>query len=354
MPKRKAVNYDTSLETNLRWGALVAALFMAFFVVLYGWGGYPRPLVVVNVVSLILCLLTLAAVRLGARSRFWAHVIILATYNSTVGMAVFSGGIASSGIVWLLVTPLVATLVTGRWGGVAWGIICMISVVGLYVWDEPLKSIELLSVSALDRLIDLLTSLMTMTVAVGVGETVRLRVLSQLNEARAQLQHLATIDPLTQVYNRRYFDVRASQVLSEAQDVAVLILDVDHFKSVNDRYGHAVGDRVLQILSQRLAGNLRERDVLARFGGEEFVILLPQTDAETALAVAERLRVRIGQEPFRIDEINVLITISIGVALCADASRISEGLRTLLFEADQALYAAKRNGRNRVEVFSAG
>ncbi len=165
------------------------------------------------------------------------------------------------------------------------------------------------------------------------------------------LSAIALSDPLTELNNRRALDWELPRQVQNtrhrSEPLSVLMLDVDFFKSINDTYGHAVGDRALQLVSSRLRHNLRFRDTLFRYGGEEFVIILSGTDAAEALLVGQRLCHQIGHYPFNVAEsLDLTITISGGVAtLCAaDDPRGS----SLLKRADQNLLRAKASGRNQV------
>ncbi|MXP63941.1 PleD family two-component system response regulator [Roseomonas sp. M0104] len=157
---------------------------------------------------------------------------------------------------------------------------------------------------------------------------------------------MAVTDSLTGLRNRRYV-TRHLEGLLRAGQVALLLLDVDRFKTVNDTHGHAVGDLVLSEVASRLKEHLRSVDVAARFGGEEFVVAMGGANEEEALQVAERLRATVAERPVPTGQGGQLhVTTSIGVAL----ARSGEGLSTLLRAADAALYRAKANGRNRVEI----
>jgi len=166
---------------------------------------------------------------------------------------------------------------------------------------------------------------------------------SQRHQMAVDLQLLADTDPLTGILNRRSFMQSATALMRIDQPLAALLLDVDHFKLVNDRLGHAFGDQVLVEIAARCRGALRAGDVLARLGGEEFAVLLPRQDAVRAAAVAERLRSAISNTPVTGPLGEHSVTISIGGA-CAKpgVSFIEE----LLLRADRALYAAKRAGRD--------
>ncbi len=179
----------------------------------------------------------------------------------------------------------------------------------------------------------------------------------ELETANARLQTLSHTDALTGAWNRRYFDAVGRRALERALKdesvVAVLAIDFDHFKRVNDTHGHAVGDRVLIAAVDRMAGQLRPTDVLARIGGEEFAVLLPECDPDHVLDVAERLRAAMAAAPFRArTHTTVPVTISIGVALkCPEPTEgmaPEEHLEALLRTADRRLYRAKAAGRNRV------
>ena len=168
-----------------------------------------------------------------------------------------------------------------------------------------------------------------------------------------RLTELATTDPLTGAANRREFFIRGENELKRAaryeQNFSVIMVDLDHLKSINDTYGHAIGDRVLKELALVCKSCVREIDLVARFGGDEFVILLPETIANQALAITERLRQRIAELVFETPRKPIGITASIGIA----EYRKTDTLQTLIERADQGLYQAKETGRNRVIYFEA-
>lgn len=172
----------------------------------------------------------------------------------------------------------------------------------------------------------------------------------QRNLHEAQLYRLATQDGLTRLYNRRHFIESAERHLSQAKryqhPVSVLMLDLDRFKLINDRFGHAVGDRVLIRFSQICRACLRTSDIVGRMGGEEFAALLPDTTPDEALQVAERLRQQVDQAELEDEDRVVRFQVSIGIAALAR----DESLDSLLIRADRLLYRAKAEGRNRVCV----
>jgi diguanylate cyclase (GGDEF)-like protein len=169
-----------------------------------------------------------------------------------------------------------------------------------------------------------------------------------------RLKHLGLTDPLTGVHNRRYFDQRLQEEVGRAQrqniPLSCLFLDIDHFKQVNDQYGHQTGDCVLREVAWRIKGQLRSIDVLGRYGGEEFAVLLMQTDMDSALSVAERICHGIAEQRFKGEGDETLTaTLSVGVATLHDCNRAQNAetlAQQLVARADQALYRAKQGGRN--------
>jgi diguanylate cyclase (GGDEF)-like protein/PAS domain S-box-containing protein len=188
------------------------------------------------------------------------------------------------------------------------------------------------------------------------------RTLRQLEDSQAhiesqnvELRRLASRDTLTGCFNRRAFFESAEDLFAQARrtqtPLACLMIDIDHFKQFNDRYGHAVGDQVIQVVAKSLGAGLRQVDVLGRYGGEEFCIVLPNASLGEAQAVAERLRADIEARANRgIRGVEVMpITASLGLAMLGGSAR---NLEALVDQADQALYQSKKGGRNRVTVWT--
>lgn len=178
----------------------------------------------------------------------------------------------------------------------------------------------------------------------------RQRYAVELRKSVNYTMALAVTDELTGLYNRRYFERHLSILLGKAQeqsrDMALMLIDMDYFKSVNDTHGHDTGDAVLREFADRLRRNIRGVDLACRFGGEEFVVLMPDTDFRQAQGVAERVRTAIAERGFDVGNGRLLpVTISIGLAL---NEQVTDTPDVLLKRADVALYRAKRGGRNRV------
>lgn len=164
-----------------------------------------------------------------------------------------------------------------------------------------------------------------------------------------KVQELATFDGLTHIFTRRYWFERSHQEMERSRrfgyTAGCLMIDIDHFKDINDRYGHLVGDAILAEVSRSIKENIRQIDLLGKYGGEEFCLLLTETDREGAVFVAERIRQAIGGKQIRVYDEDLRVTVSIGVAVFAGGET---GLTELIDTADKALYAAKEGGRNRV------
>lgn len=176
--------------------------------------------------------------------------------------------------------------------------------------------------------------------------------LVEAEELKRRYQHLSIVDELTGLNNRRFFFPEAQASLSNAVrhrlDYSIMMIDLDHFKQINDRYGHAVGDKVLQVTAALLKGQTREGDIIARFGGEEFVMALPSTDWEGTLQLADRILETLRGVSFSSGDDVVQVTASIGISSLTghESPDQPDLLETLLRQADQALYFGKANGRD--------
>ena len=184
----------------------------------------------------------------------------------------------------------------------------------------------------------------------------RIRNIAYVADKMKEVEKLLVRDYLTGLYNRKFFMERLFEEIAwsdrYSEPLSFIILDIDHFKKINDTYGHSCGDEVLRELALVLGGMLRAHDVLARYGGEEFVVLLSNTTTRDAYAIGEKLRAGVEGSHFYCDEkkTRLPVTISLGVATTDESHNIS--FETLIKMADEALYQAKAAGRNR--VFSAG
>ncbi len=177
----------------------------------------------------------------------------------------------------------------------------------------------------------------------------------ELSEANTRLEQLAITDQITELYNRHYFFQVSQHFWEEAKryrlPLVVILMDIDNFKSVNDHHGHLFGDFVLKDTSRRLRKNTRKSDILARFGGEELVLLASNTDVLTGQVLAERLRLSMVSEAFVMDNCSATVTISVGIS----GTELADfpNFDALLDSSDQALYGAKRAGKNCVFTYNA-
>ena len=171
---------------------------------------------------------------------------------------------------------------------------------------------------------------------------------SVLIEYQQHLSHLATEDPLTRLLNRRGLEdalyISLAQAGRQGLPTAAIMVDIDHFKKVNDSFGHEVGDQVIRQVAEVLQHMTRASDVVARTGGEEYLLVLPSTNLDAARILAERIRLAIGERPLVVDHQRIPVTVSLGVACVIGDVHLDE----LSQEADRAMYLAKRGGRNRV------
>lgn len=169
------------------------------------------------------------------------------------------------------------------------------------------------------------------------------------------VKQIAYYDPLTGLPNRLLFSDRAEQALSSSirygRNMAVMIIDVDNFKQVNDTYGHGAGDQVLQDISIRFSSSVRKVDTVSRLGGDEFIVLLPEiAGGETAEIIARRIMKAVSI-PFNVPEKEIVVSVSIGIAIF---SQEVSGLNELIKDADMAMYAVKQQGRNGYRIYNTG
>lgn len=220
--------------------------------------------------------------------------------------------------------------------------------------ENHIRSLACVPIAYRDERIGVLTITSSRIAAFTQGDIDLLQFIATtmaLDIDNARLRRLAITDPLTEAYNREFLQQHLPRVIELAdqrgEPLAVAMIDIDHFKAVNDDYGHEIGDRVLVDVAARLRAAIRAGDLLIRYGGEEFLALLPGATIDPALEIAERMRARIEGDPIAVDGRSIRACISVGVA---ERRRGLDSSVELIRRADQALYAAKRSGRNRVEV----
>lgn len=201
------------------------------------------------------------------------------------------------------------------------------------------------------QLLVLFSSVISICLVLFIVYMLTWRLAIKLDEAQQRLNLLASTDPLTGLNNRRHVMERLEEELQRShrlnEPLSIISIDIDHFKSINDTYGHPCGDLVLQQLAEMLRNNVRSYDVVGRIGGEEFLIINPGTSLEDALALAERILAAVRAEPVTDGECSVSITISAGIAVVTNEDL---NVGTLLRRVDRALYKAKEQGRDCIEI----
>lgn len=179
------------------------------------------------------------------------------------------------------------------------------------------------------------------------------KLAQELKDANKQLKEMAFRDGLTGLYNHRYFKDLMAQELNRSErykkSLSFIILDLDHFKKINDEFGHPVGDIVLKKVSKAIQNSIRACDIAARYGGEEFIVVLPETQLEEAMIVAERLRKTVEGLPITANNRSINVTISVGLTSYIAAQGKKE-MSDIISEADNALYHAKNTGRNKISA----
>ena len=172
------------------------------------------------------------------------------------------------------------------------------------------------------------------------------------NTFNEELYNSANRDFLTQAYNKKYFIDRLSMEFSYAirhtAPLSLLFFDIDHFKKINDKYGHLAGDFILKDLVLKIKSEKRQEDLLARYGGEEFILLLRDTSAEKAILIAENMRITIQKHNFKFEKKDIPVTISIGISVLKDEN--FKNINSFIKTADEELYKAKKNGRNQTSI----
>jgi len=353
-PSKKDGSYQDSLIQVTKAGTVLTSLFFIGFTLVYWVGDYPILTVLVNLLATLCSMIGYILITRYKRHRLTAHLVTFAAYLSSAGVMTISGGIHSSSVIWQVFVPVAAFIMAGLWAGLRWGMVCLITILAFYTLEAlGISYFEGFETTITDRLIDLSGAIFAVSIAIWYSDRLKTRSLAQLEKAKAQLNYLASVDPLTNTFNRRHFlevaERKVKRPHTKNGQASFLFFDIDLFKKINDAHGHMVGDQILHGIAQLCMKNLRPDDVLGRYGGEEFVILLPDTTSADAKNIAERIRLLIANTPIQTDFGLISTTISIGIANTENAQSIA--IKQLLLKADRAMYRAKQTGRNRVIVW---
>jgi diguanylate cyclase (GGDEF)-like protein len=190
-----------------------------------------------------------------------------------------------------------------------------------------------------------------------IGTIVSLNDITRQKELMQKMEKIASIDELTGIYNRRQLIILTELEIARARrtfrPISILVIDLDSFKQINDDFGHLLGDKALKAVTRNIKANIRNIDIFGRYGGDEFVVIQPETDSQTAFTAAERLRKKISETPFIIEDNTIDLTVSIGVFSTTEDSKNKQTLTfdTLLNFADKAFYDAKKSGRNKTVLY---
>ncbi|MEJ2288558.1 MAG: GGDEF domain-containing protein [Deinococcales bacterium] len=333
------------LGNTVRAALALHTVFIVLFAALGVW-----PLAAVNLGSVMLYALALAWVRRGhlqAAFAVTALEIVVHAFVATIFLSLSSG--------FFIYIPL-ATVLTflqpqvDRTTKVVWGIgeaLAFLGVVALGEATDSMVHLPSLTLSAL-AVANAFLFVASLGFLAYVTQEAAQSAERDLRIALARLDELARTDTLTGLLNRRamseLLDAEATRVARHGRPFSVLIADLDDFKGINDAHGHAAGDHALRCVAQRLLGAVRAQDQVARWGGEEFLLLLPETDLETGLQVAERLRAAVSEPPLQLDGVEIRSTATIGVAVFEQGHTVFDAIRS----ADRALYTGKGLGKDRV------
>lgn len=332
---------------------LLSALFLgvtilpcyAFFYVIFG-----------DSINALMCLLAMIGpisaifiLRKSANIVLAREAIVISLFGLLLALTYRLGGINAPTVIWITLCPLIAMTAGGLRPGLIWSILALVAVSGIYIAD--IFSLLVL-ISAVDRrLLAAVSSIgfvFTVAVHLVLAERNSAKALAKLDMAMNTIYDLAIRDELTGIYNRRHLMNVINEVRSKASiqelPFCVCLIDIDHFKRINDTHGHAAGDEILRQLAASIQAQIRNGDCFGRFGGEEFLVLLPDTTAETAMTFIERIRQSVEAAAFIPEHGDEKITISVGIAEYVK----SEAVEMTISRADGALYAAKEHGRNRV------
>jgi len=346
------------------WAASLVVRALAFG--LFAWNSQPQTGAIAIAAALLALSITLQAAAIVAFGRrrlpAWVHTAVIAGVAVPVqllandaGVAILFGGVVFGtllGIIaamaWQIRSPtesrargiLIASF------GVAAAAFVLRGIAAIFV-SEPMRGFAEPTGFAASTLLAAFAAAIAATYAF---------LLLHKDRAEGEAARLATMDPLTGSYNRRTFHEIAERELSRArragQPLSIIMLDIDHFRAINEKHGHRIGDEVLQRFADVVHLALRKEDMLVRFGGEEFLVMLPDVPGPGAVIVAGRIRRAVSNEPIVAGGLSLPLTVSLGVAARLDEG--PESIEGLLGRADSALALAKQRGRNRVVALSLG
>ncbi len=257
---------------------------------------------------------------------------------------VYTGGVSNTGPLWIYIVPPVAFFFTGLRRGLK-SLAAFTIIIGIMMFYP--NELLLGTMYTFEFKTRLIYSFLTVTLLFGFYEYSRQKSYNRIRELSQKYEQLAMHDPLTTLLNRRgmrtHLEHEYSRLKRSEQPLSVLLCDIDHFKQVNDKYSHDGGDFVLENLSALFVQQIRQQDIVARWGGEEFLFLLPNTNSNDAFMLAEKIRKQVEHETFHYKNNAINVTLSIGVNQVNPKSSVDQAIN----DADHLLYLAKNRGRNR-------
>lgn len=275
-----------------------------------------------------------------------SSAIILYSLYLLMLFLVFTGGVANTGPLWIYIVAPVSLSIHGFRRGLI--DIAVFTTLIILIMFLP-STIEYHANYPIEFKLRLIYSFLTVTFLSALYEYTRDHALKKTLELKHKYQKLANFDPLTNLSNRRVaYDIlkqEQSRLNRNKEMLSILISDVDKFKRVNDQYGHNAGDAVLVELAKLFNEHVREQDCVARWGGEEFLFILPQTSAKNAAIIAEKIRSKVEKHVINYREDSIQITVSVGIAQFEAGSNIDD----VINQADKYLYQAKESGRNQIQ-----
>ncbi|MFC3093405.1 GGDEF domain-containing protein [Alteromonas sediminis] len=281
----------------------------------------------------------------NVKSHVFAANLLVVTLMTLLLYLIIMGGKANTGPIWILILPPVTLFMSGLKRGL-WMLLLFLLVICTLFFVPGLSIVE--ADYAMDFKTRVTYVFMTVTFLSSVYEYSRQQTYAEIHALRQQFEHQATHDPLTHLFNRRGLIKQIEPELARAKrqqsSTALVLLDIDRFKRINDEYGHDAGDKVLQGIAVLLNNAMRQQDYVSRWGGEEFLLVLPDTSKENAYHVADKLRFEIAQTPQQFESFTIDITASFGVSEVNSLVDYDKALT----QADKAMYKAKQAGRNTV------
>lgn len=336
-----------SRARNLVGAAVIAIISDPFYALLYYLVGFTSATPEILICGALMVSAPFL-LKLTGRIKFAEELFVCALYFNFCWLTYHLGGVDAPTAPWLIICPVVAILLGGVATGIFWLILSCAAVLVFYFFQVFGIALPLVQI----------THLLLLRLVVGIGlfivvvslvlyfEFTKTQGMVKLEQALKIIQELALRDELTGIYNRRHILNRVAAEKERADRLAtpfcVCLLDIDHFKRINDTYGHSAGDTVLRTFAEVVQRNIRNVDSFGRYGGEEFLVVFPQTDLDEVMALAERVRAEIERVNYAHLSTTLTITVSIGIA----RYQSGENIEQTIANADIALYKAKSGGRN--------